>query len=223
MKNIKTLNTVLFAILAFCFVTSAMAQEKEKKEFKTLLGNHHYSNGAYGALMINYTQINNDDILLIGARGGIIINQSITIGLAGYGLASDNEYKILGKDIVNLAGGYGGLLIEPIVGPRLPVHLAFPIIIGAGGIAYISDLWSAEDDEYHNNVYDSDAFFVIEPGIEIEMNLTRFMRIGLAATYRYTSKINLPERSEDFLRGFNFGLSMKFGKFWSNRSNGKYY
>jgi len=114
---------------------------------------------------------------------------------------------------LNLAGGYGGLLIEPVLAPFSPVHLAFPVIIGAGGVAYVNYNWW-EYSTYQNPVVtESDAFFVFEPGVELEFNVVRFMRIGIGASYRYTSKVHLFNVSNDVLNGFSGGFSLKFGKF----------
>ncbi|MCF8229392.1 MAG: hypothetical protein K9G58_02905 [Bacteroidales bacterium] len=220
--NQKTIIPII-ATIALLFSNVTNAQEDEGSDFKTLFGNKAYSNGAYGALMINYTQIDNADAILVGAKGGWIINQAVTIGLAGYGLASDNDYTdVFENEVVNLAGGYGGLLIEPILAPRYPIHVAFPMIIGAGGIAYLDNYWNDKHDDWNSHVRASDAFFVFEPGVEIELNIVRFMRIGMATSYRYTSNISLVNSSSDLLRGFNFGVSFKFGKFWDNEQGVRY-
>jgi hypothetical protein len=51
------------------------------------------------------------------------------------------------------------------------------------------------------------------PGIEIEFNVVKFMRIGLGGYYRYTSGLNLEKTGEHIMDGFSAGLSLKFGKF----------
>jgi len=61
--------------------------------------------------------------------------------------------------------------------------------------------------------YDYDAFFVIEPAVELEFNLARFFRLAAAVSYRHTSEIQLAQTEKDALRGFNYGLTFKFGKF----------
>ena len=61
-------------------------------------------------------------------------------------------------------------------------------------------------------------FFVVEPGVEVELNMARFFRMGLGATYRYTNGVVLsyPDGTEVPLRaldGLNFHVNFKFGKF----------
>lgn len=208
----------LFAMLVFCNPT--FAQEQKEGEIRTLFGNNDkISHGGYGALLINYSQFDDKDVILVGARGGWIINHGIAIGLGGYGFANQINYKNLqiGDQNYNdyfLSGGYGGLLIEPILFPQHPVHISLPVLIGGGGAAYVNNDWY----DYNNNSWeyytiDSSPFFVIEPGIEIEFNMVKFMRIGLGAYYRYTSGLDLVKTDEHILDGFSAGLSLKFGKF----------
>ncbi len=168
--------------------------------------------GGYGALSIGYTSINGRDALLMGGRGEWIIGHGFGLGLGGYGFVND-PIQIANANY-SLAGGYGGLIMEPILLGSFPVHLAFPILLGAGGVANSSYSFSS----WHNFGYDSyveDAavFFVAEAGLELEFNLIRFFRMSLFGTYRYTSDIQLRNVSKDALMGWNTGLTFKFGSF----------
>jgi hypothetical protein len=89
-----------------------------------------------------------------------------------------------------------------------------PVLIGAGGAAYVNKGWYDNNNQNWNyNTIDSSPFFVLEPGIEIEFNVVKFMRIGLGGYYRYTSGLNLEKTDEHIMDGFSAGLSLKFGKF----------
>ncbi|HEX2617976.1 MAG TPA: hypothetical protein VHL57_10570, partial [Flavobacteriales bacterium] len=109
--------------------------------------------------------------------------------------------------------GYGGLLIEPIIGHRNAVHVSLPIIIGAGGCGYETYTPVPQDFDPLNWSDDAQAFFVIEPGIDLEVNLVRMVRIAVGASYRYTSDITLPNTPTDALRGFNASFTVKVGCF----------
>src|SRR5690606_29907165 len=102
--------------------------------------------------------------------------------------------------------GYGGILIEPIIGHRSPIHVSLPFIIGAGGCGY--EYYSELTDNFdpHDYNIDAQAFFVVEPGIELEINLIKLVRIGIGASYRYTSNIDLPATPKDALHGINAGM-----------------
>lgn len=201
----KTLLTSLIMLIGI-----SLFSQNNDDEIKTIFNNGRTSHGAYGALSINYSQIDGKDAFLVGARGAWLINHSIGIGLAGYGFINDidtyDSFNNSDSDL-DLVGGYGGLLIEPILFPKSPIHISLPIVIGAGGITYTDNFrW-----DHHN--YETDAFFVIEPGIEIEFNVIRFMRIAAGAYYRHTSDIELEGTDKDVLNGFSTGITLKFGKF----------
>jgi len=214
--KIKHLNTqlvkrtLLFILLSFVFLIS-YAQDKE--QMKTLFGGENISHGGYGAVNLYYSQIDHKDAILIGAEGGWIINHKLTLGLAGFGFINDIYFNNINDNKrFYLAGGYGGLLIAPIIMPQRPVHVSIPIIIGAGGIAYTSNNdWSRDRDKWET--YDSDAFFIIEPGVNIELNLISFIRLSIGGKYRITSNINLKNFDSHVLNGFSVGMSLKFGKF----------
>jgi hypothetical protein len=47
----------------------------------------------------------------------------------------------------------------------------------------------------------------------LELNLIPLVRLGVGASYRYTSDITLPGTPSDALRGINAGITIKVGKF----------
>lgn len=223
----------ILLFIAFATVSVLMAQDetntnKSSQEYRTLFSSDKITNGGYGAILLNYSQIDGKDAFLAGIRGMWIINHGIGIGLGGYGFVNDLQYDAPSNnpydDEYFLAGGYGGLVIEPIIGAKHPVHVSVPVLIGAGGVAYIRDYWMTYPqypDQYNYYAEAAAAYFVLEPGIELEFNMVKFFRIGLGAYYRYTSNINFSvwngedgysDISPD-LKGFSFGLSLKFGKF----------
>lgn len=202
---------LLFILGAASLAASAQDYE-DNNQIKTIFSKNR-SNGGYGALSFSYTQIDGKDAFLAGARGSWIIDHSFAIGLGGCGFINDVNYHhwpetSLGE---NLAGGYGGIYLEPIIAPRLPVHISLPVLLGVGGISYVDDYdrW----DDWAFNSDRNDAFLVLEPAVELEFNLTRHMRMAGSIGYRFTSKIDMENTDPDIMEGANFGIIMKFGKF----------
>jgi len=188
------------------------------------------SNGTLGAWIGftgGYTNLYDKDAYTVGMRGGLIFGHSLTIGLAGKGFGSFNTFDKIdnGRDLY-LEGGYGGLFFEPVLLPSEIFHLSFPCLIGAGGAAYTQHNsnekeieWDWEDGEYeaHENdsykVIDSDAYVVFEPGVELEMNLAKCVRLGFDASYRWVYGLNLKNSKSDILDGFTTGITLKLGIF----------
>jgi hypothetical protein len=151
--------------------------------------------------------------------GGIIINHSFSVGLAGYGIITSQSLKFSGiKDTTDLYlyGGYGGLKLEYRINPLKLINVAFPLLIGGGGVSYTT--WGPQDISSYNSNYDYssyawDSFFVIEPGVLVGINLLKFMRLDAGISYRYAAGLKLPETSSTFFNGFNANISLKFGRF----------
>jgi hypothetical protein len=225
MKKISLL-TLLFVLAAS--ITFAQ-DEKPEQEFQTIFGTGKgkIDHGGYAAFTFSYSQIAGTDAIGIGGRAGWLIDHHVTIGVAGQGFVNsiyvknggDFNFPDYGGDPIDglyFVGGYGGLLIEPIIAPNFPVHVAFPVLIGGGGAAWNFTTWhDGWDYNYYDSYdpYDYDGFFVIEPGVEVELNLAKFIRAGFGATYRYVADLQLAGTPKDALNGFTGMFSLKFGKF----------
>ena len=203
---------LLFIIVISLFTTSLFSQENKEYEIQTLLGKN-ISHGGYLGLTMGYTQINGTDALNAGGRLGWVINHRLVIGIAGNGFANSRYYyNSYMQSETMIEGGYGGLFIEPVIGSRLPVHLSFPILFGAGGLSYNKSYYDGAD-PWESYTYEEDAFALIEPGVEVELNLMKFFRIGVGASYRYTTDIHLQNNKSEMLNGISGNVSLKFGKF----------
>jgi hypothetical protein len=206
--------TALLFILAVGILCAHAQDDYTNDQVKTLFSKNK-SNGFYGAFSLGYSHLDGKDALVSGGRLAFIFDHSLAIGLGGYGFVNNLDYHMYYDNRpldYTLAGGYGGLIIEPIAGGRNPVHFSFPILVGLGGAALIEDSPYYWDYDPFNEV-DHDLFFVIEPAVELEANLTKWFRTAASISYRYTSKVNLFETNETVLRGLVFNLTFKFGKF----------
>lgn len=191
------------------------AQYEQTNEIETLFSGQR-SLGFYGAFTIGYSQINNKDALVSGGRFAMIFNHSTAVGLAGYGFVNNLDgYRWYEDNILrySLAGGYGGIFVEPIVSGLRPVHLAFPVIFGLGGIGQVRNHYSGTWEPPYYDMPETDLFFIVEPGVEVEFNLARFFRTAATMSYRFTSNVELTGVDPEVMRGLMFGLTFKFGKF----------
>ena len=190
-----------------------------RREVKTLMT----GSGGYGAIDFGYTQVNNLNSLQMGARAAWIVGHGFGLGIAGTGFTSD--FTPVGEDYYAISGGYGGLLMEPIIVGWFPVNIAFPVVIGGGGLASYAtnaDPWNYDNVDPTFGEYSS--FFIAEVGVELQFNLVRFFRFTMFGTYRWTTDLEMKpmyglQQSSDYpvgpraLEGWSAGIRFKFGSF----------
>ena len=180
-------------------------------EFKTIFGGKKV--GGYGAIGAGYTIIDNKDAIVLNARGGVVLGHNLALGLTGTGFMNEYTYNYGENQKTSLVGGYGGFFVEPIIFPRSGIHVSFPVTAGIGGITYTT--FNEEEDEWNDNNEnnESQTFFIVEPGLEVEFNLFKFMRMSVFGTYRVVSELDWDRTSSSALNNFSTGLIFKFGKF----------
>jgi hypothetical protein len=185
-----------------------------KKDRIQTLGGSSTHNGGFGGFSFKGTEFNDKNIIMLGIRGGWIVNRVLAIGFDGYGIIPTAEYDNI--DMSNFlttraVGGYGGMFLEPIVLSNKVVHLTFPISGGAGWIGYILD-WE-QNNYYNEDLVDDDVFWYIEPGASLELNVARNFRIDLGASYRFTEDLELVNTPADAFEAWNYFITFKFGSF----------
>ena len=162
--------------------------------------------GGFIAPVLSLSSIADQGAVLVGLRGGIIINRSFVLGLAGYGLA--NDVDVSWYDYRHLDFGYGGLFLEYVNRPHKLVHLSVHSLIGGGGLRYREEWY----DNWFEDRYE-DAVFVFEPGLDIILNITKHIRMGIGGSYRMVRDVDLGSLDNNDISGPSASLIFKFGKF----------
>jgi hypothetical protein len=111
----------------------------------------------------------------------------------------------------NVGFGYGGLWFGYIFGAHKPVHLSVSAQMGWGSISKDPDIPDADVESIS-----SESVFVLTPVVELEMNFSKFVRIGIGGSVNYVSGPGITETSyttTDFLKPA-ITLSFKFGWFY---------
>ncbi|MDD4143699.1 MAG: hypothetical protein PHN68_03590 [Prolixibacteraceae bacterium] len=209
------MKTKLFLLFIFTSVFAFAQEDKKESEIRTLAGPKGV--GFYVAGAAGYSQIESNDALIIGSRAGLIFNHSIAVGLAGYGFFNNlggYHWPVGTEAWYSLSGGYGGIFIEPIIAGSKPVHVSFPVLFGMGGAGLVrvtgNSTW---EDPFNISLPENDIFFIVEPAMDVELNLTNFLRTALSLSYRFTSNVELTGKAPDVLKGWHLGLIFKLGKF----------
>lgn len=203
------------------FLGIAVYGQKDGNEIQTLFGND-MSYGGYGGPVMKITPVNGDLGLMMGGGGGFIINQQLVIGGAGYGLVTPSKFQ--GNDFRNstdttlsLSTGYGGFYLEYILMSNKPIHLTFPVLIGGGGATVRSKDPDYDmtffDDEPDRRLVEESGYFIIEPGVNLELNILKFFRLGFGLSYRYVTGSDLINISDSDLSDLSFNLGFRFGYF----------
>jgi hypothetical protein len=206
----KTLSKLIVLSLILSF--QLFAQEE------TLLGSGEVTHGGFGGPVIKYTQIKGEPSVLVGGRGGWIINHNFIIGGGGYGLANDikaNNPLIILPGITKpyLNFGYGGLELEYIIESDKLLHFSVYSLIGAGSVSYRSGLFNDNESGWDHAGSPNDAFFVFEPAANVELNVISFLRVNAGVSYRFISGVNFDDLKNSDLAGLSANLTLKFGAF----------
>ena len=213
MKKLILVSLIILSVSAILRSQDPEFDYYKSKEIKTILGRNK-AGGGYGSFTMGYSVIDYQHAVLIGGRLAWVASHYVGIGFGGTGFINEYHYEPSIDKEVFVTGGYGGLYIEPILFPRLPLHFSFPTLFGAGGISYIT-----KDQDINNSfIEDSEAFLLIEPAAEVELNLTRFFRLALGATYRFPTSFRVGTIDSQVvdagsLKGLSYTITLKFGKF----------
>ena len=191
----------LVFLLVIVFTFSAFAQEA------TLI-NGEIESGGFGGPVLKVTNINGENSVMVGGRGGWIINHSFVLGGGGYGLVTDVKAKVSDSIHQYIEMGYGGLELEYIASSNDLLHLSIGMLVGGGGIGY-----KYETNDGFNSMHNKNSFFVLEPNINANLNVTRFFRIAAGISYRYVSGLKSVVSTNADLSGPSANLTFKFGKF----------
>ena len=150
--------------------------------------------GLWGGFTNGFVKFQNDFSLNNSGYFVFEINENFLVGWSGYGSGTELENGVdVGIDGNDLMLGY-------TFDSNQAIHPAVYLKGGAGRL------------EINDN--DNDAISVIEPSIGVELNVFRFMRIGLDGGYRFVNGVDTEGYSDsDFSSAF-IGLRFKFGFSW---------
>ena len=156
----------------------------------------------FGGPMMSFTTVNGQFAHMMGGGGGVLLGDFF-IGGYGEGLTNGipaNEYR--------LDFGHGGFWTGYSFMANRPFHPAVSAQIGWGSVG---------ERDYNYTNFSMDNVFVFNPALELELNFTRFFRLGVGIHYRLVQGVN-PEMHSSNLTNSDFSgpgalLTFKFGWF----------
>jgi len=197
--------------------------KSHKSDIKTLAGSMNHS-GGFGAVSFRYSDFRDESMVMAGFRGGWIVNRTLGIGFEGHGVIPTSRYEDIddNRDIV-LVGGYGSMFLEFIFFSNQGIHVTFPVSAGAGWLGY-TEHWendftnppfSPDDSLYYrrDQLIDDDTFWYVEPGANLELNISRNFRMCFGVSKRFTQDFNMARTNANAFDKLNYYVTLKFGKF----------
>ena len=189
---------------------------QEKFEQKTLFQKGTVL-GGYGGPAISIGKLNSEYAVFTGGNGAFVLNHRYIIGGAGYGLVNRIDISQEGTPEDSsryLNMGYGGLELGYIIAPSQLVHIKVSSLFGVGGLGSHGNIdnWDEDFDENDFDVY-HDVFFVLQPTVSLELNIAKFCRLDVGATYRYTSDLDYKGLKTGDLDGLELKMAVNFGLF----------
>lgn len=212
-------STVLLVMAAFNIV---LAQTKETSDYVEFDDRKNIVHGVYFGFNVHYGKIDNQDTAFGNIKLAYVANQQIEIGFAATGFFNErpnDNPTLFNGDKIAMLGGYAGLHVEPILFGKKFISVSFPLLVGGGLVGYSGN---DNNEEYDNLKEDDfDDFFIVEPGINILYNFSRFTQLETGIKYRFTSKYDLLPYKEGNLNGFSIGAGLKIGIFNMGRKKRK--
>lgn len=206
----RTLPAVAFTLATLLLLPPQVQAQRDE----TLLGRRGVSSvGGFGGPVVKFSRMAGADAVISGGRGGVILNRRLVIGGGGYAVASENirtDFRFDDGSSPALRLAYGGIEFEYITRPRELVHATVSVLLGGGAASYQST--STTDGTISTRTLESDVF-VAEPGVNLEVNVTRWFRPGIGVGYRYVNGSDLPGTTDGALGGAVGTLTFKFGAF----------
>jgi hypothetical protein len=201
--NLTEVVIIMIVILMFLTVEGS-AQELDST--KSLFGSN-VNVSEIWTPEVKINSIQGDVGTLIGFYGGAVFNHSILLGISG-GLN-------LSHPRVNY--GYFGALGQYIYKPASLWHCSGQLLLAYGTTKDYEDPKSGLLDNFWN--ISGASFFLMEPGINLELNLSKRLTLVTGISYRYVTGLDESDENVQIthvtngdLSGINFNIGLKFKK-----------
>ncbi|ULQ55932.1 outer membrane beta-barrel protein [Flavihumibacter rivuli] len=161
--------------------------------------------GGYGAAVTEITAIDGNAALSVGGHGGVLLNHNWLVGISGYTTFFSKQME-QGKAKLrfNHFGLYGARHFQP----SKPVNLSVGLMVGAGTVEL-----NNQSELEKGNKRDGDWTYVIQPDINLNVRIFRYMKVQARAGYRFTGDTNGAIYTRSNLNGATAGIGLLFGSF----------
>ncbi len=214
------MKTKFLALSALVFVTAqnlvAQQSESEFKSPKSLFSNYKGESlkPSFGIIDLNYTHTTlfGEELPGFGMNLGVVLGDHWLTGVSFQGSTTSN--LSMGSpdiELVNPRYNYFflGLNNALLIAPYSLINVSIPLRVGVGGVTYVDRF---QQGVFNTGQVDQDYFLVIEPGLDITINLSKHIGITTGASYRFVEGVQNAGANSDFNRlFFNAGLRFRLG------------
>lgn len=158
---------------------------------------------AQGGPAVKYASFPAGRGVLVGGTGGVVLGEHWGLGFAGYSLATEllADVDSFKRDI---GMSYGGLRADYSFLSRRLFYVNVAALTGLG------QSWSVTRQVGAQREYAT--FFIVEPELNLMLNVTREIRVGLGISYRSTAGADLGFTLGSPLSGFAGTFTLLYGK-----------
>lgn len=168
--------------------------------------------GGYAGIGGAYTHMLGRDGGLMSLEAGLLLDHRFSVGLAGYGFTrTPSGPPDADGTPRQFATGYGGVAVRYSIVNDLPVYATLGFVAGGGAVALdqgIGDDQRSADRSHHGS---ADPFFVFQPELAVQSNVTRWFRVGVTGGYRFAAGVNQYGLRDSDLSGPVVGGNLQFG------------
>ena len=186
-------------------------------ETKSLFGNNRPVDWSlFLAPEVKYSALYGEGEIYGGLKAALLFKHHYIFGLSYGSFLTEAVKNGIGSQGdttgLNTVMMYGGFYLDYVTSFNSPVQISFPTIIGGGGILLLEKLEanpvSGIIDE---KLVEGGVYFVLEPAINLEINLSRVIRIGIGGGYRFIINSDLERFSNNDLSAPTLNFNIKFG------------
>lgn len=176
-------------LLLFSILTCVLSLNAEKASVKI-----------HGRVSTRYTKLNEEFALFAGFSGSVIINDSIILGIGGYGLATDNEYEC-SQECIDAADSYSDACRYSSYSGTIQkgdLSIAYGGFIGGYQFNPLSFLdielkglvGGGRHSAYYRHYDYKVSFFVFEPELMLKLVITKYMAVAFGISYRVVAAMD---------------------------------
>ncbi len=209
--------TIFKKLLLIALLSGYFINGKSQDEKYLLSNNKQLSWSLFIAPEAKYTRIYGIGTLYGGVKGAILYNNKYAIGLSVGSFLTEavkdgpgSEGNITG---LNQVMGYGGFYFDYFSSFNSPVQISFPIVIGGGGIILLEKKEPNSVGIVDEKFVEGGVFFALEPAINMELNISKAIRVGFGIGYRFIINSDLERYSNKDLSAPSVNMNVKFGIF----------